>query len=153
MSILAKNRRSSGKWGTKNIFFSLSKKLVLSIIVVKLDFMCQIQKMYYGYCSISINFRPQYLVFSSKMFGYGSVTVRPFLLWFGFGSAEHEKSLFGRPLLLMHALRMRALIAEYSWDSSVSTVVDNVNCGVNFGSFNGDRCSAIDVNLNLLIQL
>ena len=39
------------------------------------------------------------LYFTSKMFGYGSVTVRPFLLWFGFGSAEHEKSLFGRPLL------------------------------------------------------
>ena len=104
MSILAKNRRSSGKWGTKNIFFSLSKKLVLSIIVVKLDFMCQIQKMYYGYFSISINFRPQYLVFSSKMFGYGSVTVRPFLLWFGFGSAEHEKSLFGRPLVFRYWL-------------------------------------------------
>ena len=38
------------------------------------------------------------LYFTSKMFGYGSVTVRPFLLWFGFGSAEHEKSSFGRPL-------------------------------------------------------
>ena len=87
--------------GQKIFFFSLSKKLVLSIIVVKLDIMCQIQKMYCGYFSISINFRPQYLVFSSKMFGYGSVTVRPFLLWFGFGSAEHEKSLFGRPLVII----------------------------------------------------
>ena len=38
------------------------------------------------------------LHFTSKMFGYGSVTVRPFLLWFGFGSAEHEKSMFGRSL-------------------------------------------------------
>ena len=51
--------------GGQKFFFSLSKKLVLSIIVVKLDFMCQIQKMYYGYFSISINFRPQYLVFTA----------------------------------------------------------------------------------------
>ena len=89
----------------------MSKKLVLSIFVVKLDFMCQIQKMYYGYFSISINFRPQYLVFSSKMFGYGSVTVRPFLLWFGFGSAEHEKSLFGRPLITSFSLRFTVFLA------------------------------------------
>ena len=47
--------------------------------------------------------------------------------------------------LKMHALFMRV--------SLLITVIDNVNCGVNFGSFNGDRCSAIDVNLNLLIQL
>ena len=32
------------------------------------------------------------------MVGYGSVMVRPFLLWFSFGSADREKSLFGRPL-------------------------------------------------------